>query len=163
MYAVAPLSFNSISFQSVSAMASSDQNFSDMPCENTCIISAASASQYQKELETQKKFKSGKPLSSAESAFRMKALKVYGQTLAPKWQHKGSQGQHEGRPMPAQRLPKMAAQWLHTDCRMAAHQQHTGSWRPWLIRNHFEEFLLRNDGNGPNIKINFWPALRPYS
>ena len=59
-----------------------------MPCENTCIISAASASQYQKELETQKKFKSGKPLSSAESAFRMKALKVYGQTLAPKWQRK---------------------------------------------------------------------------
>ena len=70
-------------------MASSDQTFnSNIPCEVTNIISAQSASIYQKELDSKTRNKSGKPLTSAEIAFRLDKLKGYKQTLAPKWRRK---------------------------------------------------------------------------
>ena len=90
MYTVAPISIKSISFQSVAAMASASSEhtfYSNIPCEDTKTISAQSARMYKKDLDSKTK-RNGKPLTPAEIAFRMKKLKGYGQTLAPKWRRK---------------------------------------------------------------------------
>ena len=70
-----------------SSSASADNSASSEQTFDSKVISMVSASQYQKELETWIK-RNQKPLTSAEAAFRLKALKVYGQTLTPTWRRR---------------------------------------------------------------------------
>ena len=81
-------------------MASSEQKInsassSEIPCEDTSIISPQLASQYKVHLYSNKNWK-GEEMNADERDYKLKKLKEYKEKLAPKWQLNLSQSGSRG-------------------------------------------------------------------